>query len=195
MSCGGVYFFPLLLLPYGFVISFLYIVLASLVLIIQTRLASTSQRSTCLCLPSAGNQGVSHHSWQDWFPMACLRVVFRILSIYAVKYGTTSFPLCNVWRVIGIPQVLIWHCLSLKAIDSYMSQALMVLKTHLFMIQAFTQLRVLTLSRFSQGIYLFQVAKALLSFQADSFPFPVFWKRPSTGLIYLTCNCLLNAIH
>jgi hypothetical protein len=40
---------------------FLCIALAVLKLALQIRLASNSQRSTCLCLPSAGTKGVQHH--------------------------------------------------------------------------------------------------------------------------------------
>jgi hypothetical protein len=42
---------------------FLCVALAVLELTLWTKLSSNSQRSGCLCLPSAGIKGMSHHSW------------------------------------------------------------------------------------------------------------------------------------
>ena len=44
-----------------FEIGFLWIALTALELILWTRLALNSQRSACLCCPSAGIKGVLHH--------------------------------------------------------------------------------------------------------------------------------------
>jgi hypothetical protein len=46
---------------------FLYAALAVLKMALQTRLASNSQRSTCLCLPSAGIKGFHHHCLAEKF--------------------------------------------------------------------------------------------------------------------------------
>jgi hypothetical protein len=43
------------------------VVLAVLKLTMKTRLASNSQRSTCLCLRTAGTKGIHHYTWLNLF--------------------------------------------------------------------------------------------------------------------------------
>ena len=51
-----------------------YVALAVLELTLYTRLATNSQRSTCLCLPSAGIKAVCHHSDSTFKWLLMLRV-------------------------------------------------------------------------------------------------------------------------
>jgi hypothetical protein len=53
--------FSSLLFSFLFLTVFLYVALAVQELTKYTRLVSNSQRSICLCLPSAGIRGMSHH--------------------------------------------------------------------------------------------------------------------------------------
>ncbi|EDL31027.1 mCG144799, partial [Mus musculus] len=71
------------LFSYLFIYLFIYlfetgsycIALAHLKLIMYTTLASNSQRSICLCLPSDRIKGVYHHAWPDRIVLNCMFIL------------------------------------------------------------------------------------------------------------------------
>lgn len=96
-----------------------YVALAGLELVRQTRLASHSQSSACLCLQSVGIKGMHHHAQpysysaerdavSSSFP--CWACLFLPNGDVAIIYSNPAqFPLCLVPHTFPLNQCW-WHC-------------------------------------------------------------------------------------
>lgn len=70
----------------------------SLKLTVKTRLASESQRFTCLCLLSSGIKGVGHYAWlPSWFPWGCSDDLLQLTSfgqsVFIYFFSTVSLTI------------------------------------------------------------------------------------------------------